>query len=357
MNDLKAGFSPRQWESVRQNYTAWWRGELDRPLVSVSVADRAAGGRDLSSFLTNWPQDMSDDELVSAVEERFSRCRFYGDAFPHFFVNYGPGVAAAFAGARVRPAPETAWFEPSSHSPLADIRIALDRKNAWWRRVRHVTEVLARHLGDRIQISITDIGGNLDILASLRGTDELLLEVVEQPAEVDRCRREITRMWLEVFDELYALIQPHCSGCVPWAPTWAPGPTYMLQSDFSYMISPKMFKEFVLPDLEACCDHLDYSFYHLDGVGELPHLDRLLSIPNLHGIQWVPGAGKPAPSEWPEVLDRIRSAGKLVQLYITPEQAGKIVRRHGGKGFYLQLDSANVTDARAHQLVRELGGV
>ncbi len=211
MSDLKAGFSTREWESIRQNYTAWWRGELDRPLVNVSVADPGAGRRHLSGFLTNWPQEMSDDELVSAVEEMFSRCRFYGDAFPHFFVNYGPGVGAAFAGAQVRAAPETAWFEPASHPPLADLRIALDPKNIWWRRVRRVTDVLARRLGDRIQISITDLGGNLDILASLRGTDQLLMDVIEQPAEVRRCRRKITRMWVEVFDELYALIQPHCA--------------------------------------------------------------------------------------------------------------------------------------------------
>lgn len=355
MSDLKAGFSPREWESIRQTYAAWWRGELDRPLVNVSVGDPSA--RDLSSFLTNWPQDLSDDELVSTVEEQFSRRRFYGDAYPHFFVNYGPGIAAAFAGAELRTAPDTVWFEPPAHSRLADIRIGLNRQNLWWRRVRRVTDVLARRLGDRIQISISDIGGNMDILASLRGTHELLMDAVEQPGEVARCRRDVTRMWLEVFDELYALIKPHCAGCVPWAPTWAPGPTYMLQSDFSYMISPKMFREFVLPDLKACCDRLEYSFYHLDGIGELPHLDDLLSIPNLHGIQWIPGAGKPSPSEWPEVLDRIRSAGKLAQVYATPEEAGKIIRRHGGKGFYLHVDGADVTDASAPQLVRELGGV
>ena len=354
MSEPKAGFSARQWEVIRQNYTAWWRGELDRPLVNVSVSDPGPGPRGLSSFLTNWPQDMSDEELVFTVEERFAHCRFYGDAFPHFFINYGPGTAAAFAGAHLRAAPETAWFEPTSHAPLAEMRIALDRNNVWWRRVRHVTEVLAQRLGERIQISIADIGGNLDILASLRGTDQLLADLLDQPGEVDRCRREITRMWLEIFDELHSLIRPHCSGCVPWAPTWAPGPTYMLQSDFSYMISPDMFRKFVLPDLKACCDRLEYSFYHLDGVGELPHLDQMLAIPNLHGIQWVPGAGKPPPSEWPELLDRIRSAGKLVQLYVTPDAAKKIVRRHGGKGFYLRLEGAGVTHANAAQLVKEI---
>ena len=290
------------------------------------------------------------------MEEKFAHWRFYGDAFPHFFINYGPGTAAAFSGAGLRAAPDTAWFEAAA-------AFATGRSPHRARPEEHLVAPRAAcdggprpAPGDRIQISIADIGGNLDILASLRGTDRLLMDVTEQPAEVRHCRRKVTRLWLEVFNELYALIQPHCAGCVPWAPTWALGPTYMLQSDFSYMISPSMFKEFVLPDLKACCDHLDNSFYHLDGVGELPHLDQLLAIPNLHGIQWIPGAGKPPPSEWPEVLDRIRSAGKLVQLYVTPEEARKIIRRHGGKGFYLALGGEAITDASAPELVRELGG-
>jgi hypothetical protein len=55
------------------------------------------------------------------------------------------------------------------------------------------------------------------------------------------------------------------------------------------MISPQMFERFVLPDLLACCEFLDYAFYHLDGKGQLPHLNMLLALERLRGIQWVPG--------------------------------------------------------------------
>jgi len=71
----------------------------------------------------------------------------------------------------------------------------------------------------------------------------------------------------------------------------------------------------------------------------LPHLDQLLSIERLLGIQWIPGAGQPEASEWPEVLARIRKAGKLCQVYVTPEGAKKIVREHGGKGFLFAVNT------------------
>ncbi len=353
MTHAKIGFSPQQWERVRETYTAWWRGELDRPLIGLVVSDPK--GVRPSPFLTNWPSDWSDDQVTQAAVELLSSQRFYGDAIPYFFPNYGPGVAAAFTGARLHPAPDTVWFEPPPHQRLADLRIALDERNPWWTRIRHVTDLLARRLGERVQIGLTDLGGNLDILAGLHGTERLLMDAVEEPDEVVRCVNRVTRLWSEAYDALRALTAAHCPGTIPWASTWAPRSTYMLQSDFSYMISPDMFKQFVLPDLRACCDRLEYAFYHMDGVGQLPHLDHLLSIPNLHGIQWIPGGGKPPAVEWPDLLGRIREAGKLIQVGATPEEARRIIRRHGGKGFFFVMIVPDLSDETAMRLAREFG--
>jgi 5-methyltetrahydrofolate--homocysteine methyltransferase len=111
----------------------------------------------------------------------------------------------------------------------------------------------------------------------------------------------------------------------------------MLQSDFAYMISPHMFERFVLPDLAACCEALDYAFYHLDGKGQIVHLGMLLSLERLRGIQWIPGDGQPPPEEWLPLLKRIRDGGKLCQLYVSPEGARTIVRELGGRGFALYV--------------------
>ncbi len=128
-------------------------------------------------------------------------------------------------------------------------------------------------------VGLTDLGGNLDILASLRSSEKLLLDLSDTPEEVLRICADITRVWMYTYDLLFDLTNGKKSGSCGWSPLWAPGKLYMLQSDFSYMISPRMFKRFVMPDLTACCDFLDYPFYHLDGVGELNHLDQILSIP------------------------------------------------------------------------------
>jgi len=98
-----------------------------------------------------------------------------------------------------------------------------------------------------------------------------------------------------------------------------------------------MFERFVLPSLTACCDALDYAFYHLDGTGQIKHLDTLLSIPRLRGIQWVPGEGNPPAQEWLPLLKRIRDAGKLCYVDVSREGALQIVRALGGKGFLFKI--------------------
>lgn len=128
----------------------------------------------------------------------------------------------------------------------------------------------------------------------------------------------------------------------------------MLQSDFSYMLSPAMFERFALPDLERCCAALDYSFYHLDGKGQLPHVPYLLGIERLRGIQWQPGAGQPLGHHWLPLLKQIRDAGKLCQVYVPPEGALSIVRELGGKGFIFAIDSPNLTETDAEDFLRVL---
>ena len=114
-----------------------------------------------------------------------------------------------------------------------------------------------------------------------------------------------------------------------------------------------MFERFVMPDLETICSHIDYGFYHLDGKGQIPHLDLLLSIENLRGVQWVSGDGQPPPWEWLPLLKRIRDAGKLCQIYATPEGALRVTRELGGTGFMFWLTDS-LTEMEAQDFLKTL---
>lgn len=354
-------FAPRDWQRVMEAWSAWWAGELDRPLVLIEQidGDEAAIKAMAPDYVSNLPLDLPAEEIVDRYEARLAATRWYGDAFPKWWLNYGPGIAAGFLGANVRCVPDTVWFEPCSVTSIADLQPTYDAENAWWRRIQHLARVATARLRGRAVVGLTDIGGNLDIVASLRGTERLLFDLYDAPDQVARVVAEVTRLWLRYYDEHAAILQQGGLGTTPWAAIWSPGRCYMLQSDFSYMVSPRMFERFILPDLEACCDALDHPFYHLDGKGQLPHLDMLLRIERLRGIQWIPGDGAPPPEEWLPLLKRIREGGKLCQLYVTPEGALQIARALGGRGFVfaIKLDDRRLTEAEIRGFLSEMARI
>jgi 5-methyltetrahydrofolate--homocysteine methyltransferase len=332
-------FTEQDWQRIEADTMAWWAGELERPLVYLASTDPVTAPKPFN-YQSNYPLDMSPDAVVDCYAPFLAATHYYGDAFPARWINFGPGIMAGFLGGAVHSVSdpsETVWFTPARDIPISELDVAYDAENPWWRRVRALTAAFVERYGGLLQVGQTDLGGNLDILASLRTTSGLLFDVTEQPAEVDRLVRQTTELWLRYYDKLDALIRPACRGATSWAPIWSTGKTYMLQCDFSYMIGPKMFERFVLPDLVACCEHLDHGFYHLDGKGEIPHLGMLLAIARLRGIQWIPGDGQPTPDQWLPLLKRIRDGGKLCQVFVRPEGARRIVQNLGGKGFLLVI--------------------
>lgn len=296
-----------------------------------------------STFLGNYPLDQPVDPILDEFIPRLEAIHFLGDSFPRFWPNFGPGILAAFVGAEVHPAWDTTWFTPGQACSLTDLRLAMDWTNPWWLRLQDFTRIAVQRWGGQLAVGFSDLGGNLDILASLRDTRKLLMDVVKDPAEMDRLIDEATTLWLDCYARLYEIIHPAGRGITCWGPLWAPGKSYMLQSDFSYMISPKMFDRYVIPDLEACTTILDYAFYHLDGKGQLVHVDSLLALPRLRGIQWVPGYGQPPCEEWLPLLQKIRSSGKLCQVTVSPAGALRIQRELGGSSFCFVIDEPQLT--------------
>jgi 5-methyltetrahydrofolate--homocysteine methyltransferase len=338
---IKVQFTEEDWARVEKAWRAWWAGELERPLVMIEVLEPLADtdrSNPWGALTSTFPLDAPADRVLDYYQTRLESTHFYGDAWPKWWPNFGPGIAAGFLGARVHAVEETTWFEPVEKVAIHELTVKLDPENIWWQRVLELTRRAVQRWGPNVVVGHTDLGGNLDILASLLTTEQLLFDLSDHPDQVDRLVSEITQLWLQYYDELSALIQPTGRGTTPGAAIWSPARCYMLQSDFAYMISPAMFEQFVLPDLEACCGMMEHAFYHLDGKGQICHLDMLLSLKRLRGIQWIPGDGQPPPEEWLPLLQRIRDADKLCQLYVSPEGALTITRELGGRGFAFCID-------------------
>lgn len=84
------------------------------------------------------------------------------------------------------------------------------------------------------------------------------------------------------------------------------------------MISDEVFEALFIPGIIRECQHMDRCIYHLDGPQALRYLDRLLEIPEIHAIQWGPGAGRDYWGDWIDVYQRIQRKKKAMMIVGMP---------------------------------------
>lgn len=189
-----------------------------------------------------------------------------------------------------------------------------------------------------------DLMEGLDVLAALKGTDQVLVDTVTHPEMVERQMQRINDVYFTVFDELYDIIREGDEMAFCYFSSWAPGKMTKLQSDISTMISEDDYRRFVQPFIREQCQRIDYTLYHLDGVGAIRHLPALLEISVLNAIQWTPGVGEPqgGSSKWYDLYGRILDGGKsILASWVTLDELPDLLDHIGTEGVHIEMDFHN----------------
>ena len=340
---MKGDFK-ENWLETRERFISWWkRKEMDRPLMVVTAPrshlstcnDAHEHEKKAISVEEQW---LNAEGVLQRKEAEFEETAYLGEAFPYLWADLGPGSLGTFLGAKPVFEPDTVWYEPC-FDQLRDAVIRLQKDSVWWRWTLKTTQLAVERARGRYLVTFPDLIENLDTLAAVLGTEETLVYLIDAPDEIHRLQKELLPVWFEAYNALYDLIQDE-EGWSAFAAfnIWGPGKTAKLQCDFSAMISPDMFDEFVLPYLQDQCDALDCTIYHLDGSHAIRHLDSLLSIDSLDCIQWTPGAGAPDGGDpcWDDIYRKTLDAGKCIHAHMPPHRVKDFVKRFGKTGVLIQ---------------------
>lgn len=331
---MSINFSRDRWDNVIDAYDKWWNNKLERPIVSIVASGKEPGrtmpAAPLLSQQTCTDFSSSADDIADRLDYELSKEIYIGDAFPRVNLDFGPGVLSAFCGAKLDNSSGVVWFHPPQNiNELTDIHFEYDPNNKWFCRIKDICGACVKRWKGSVLIGMPDLGMGFDILASFRTTEQLLYDLYDYPDEIKRLLGELSELWMKYYDEINSIIRPANQGYTDWSGIYSDKPSYILQSDFSHMIGTPMYKEFVIPDISDMCKKLGRSVYHLDGVGQLPHLDSLLEIDELSGVQWISGAGNPDNKHWPDVYKKIYAAGKKIQLFGMPDALDTVGRQIG----------------------------
>ncbi len=341
------------WPRVRQRFEAWWQCRLlDRPLLQIRAPAGSAPPEEAPTGQQELMAWFTDPELVLPRLERQVAATYYGgDAFPVIYPVSTSLVAIedAYLGApyRIVPVANTGWATPCIEDWEQCPRLAVDPDNLWWRLSQRLLEEAAARGAGRYLVGIPDLQGGGQIVADMRGPERLATDLFEHPAAVRAALHEVNAAWLHYYQRCHAIIGSHREGYVDFLGVWSQTPYATVECDFSCMISPAMFLEFFLPAVRQQTEMVDRSIYHLDGPGAIRHLDALLALPRLTGIQWVPGAGQAPMSEWIPLLRRIQAAGKSLVLGCEPWEVEVLLRALKPEGLLIRTSCSSVAEADA----------
>ncbi len=339
------------WEETKLHMEAFWNKDYEKR-CSMAIHTPFSGqcellhnpARNLEERYT-WP-----DALYASWKNACLSSQCLGEGIQAFYLNFGTAGHAEYFGSKPHYAPDTIWFSPSLPEP--DISLMKYDDRAFQRHLGIARSMAQKAQGDFL-VGMPDNCGILDALAEMRGTENLLMDLVENPEFVKDACRKILEAWKDTQNEFFSVLSENNQGGSShgWMQLWCPGRHAQIQCDFSVMISPAMYEEFVLPEIEECAKFLDRITYHLDGQEQIRHLDLILSVKELDNIQWTPVAGQPKTSAFVKELRKIQAAGKGLVLVPEKEEIPYLLESLSHKGLHLVINGIK-TQEEAEKYLR-----
>ena len=347
-------------EETKQRYINWWNHKgiilnmwehFQEGVQPHAEIMPPAPAKDLSQkwFDPQWRAEYLDWYVAHSSLK--------ADILPVANTQLGPGSLAAILGGVFEGGEDTIWIHP--HPDFTD-EIVFNPEHPNWILHKELLKACKAKANGHYFVGMPDLMEGLDVLAALKGTDRVLLDTVMQPEILEQQMQQINDIYFKVFDELYDIIREGDEMAFCYFSSWAPGKMSKLQSDISTMISQDDYRRFVQPFIREQCQKIDYTLYHLDGVGAMHHLPALLEIEELNAIQWTPGVGEPqgGSPKWYDLYKKILACGKSVMAcWVTLDELKPLLDHIGADGVHLEMDFHNEKEVeQAMRIVEEYTG-
>ena len=347
-------------EETKQRYINWWNHKgiilnmwehFQEGVQPHAEIVPPAPAKDLSQkwFDPQWRAEYLDWYVAHSSLK--------ADILPVANPQRGPGSLAAILGGVFEGGEDTIWIHPN---PDFTDEIIFNPEHPNWILHKELLKACKAKANGHYFVGMPDLMEGLDVLAALKGTDRVLLDTVMQPEILEQQMQQINDIYFKVFDELYDIIREGDEMAFCYFSSWAPGKMSKLQSDISTMISQDDYRRFVQPFIREQCQKIDYTLYHLDGVGAMHHLPALLEIEELNAIQWTPGVGEPqgGSPKWYDLYKKILAGGKSVMAcWVTLDELKPLLDHIGADGVHLEMDFHNEKEVeQAMRIVEEYTG-
>jgi hypothetical protein len=346
------GNDPAKVEGYRR---FWAREPARRPLVGFSL--KSWFPLDEFAASARWPKDallttdmvepeefLDDQERLLAEGERIDDDILRG-ASPSQAVFWCCGSL----GASMRVLPGNVVAVDRSLDWDEALAARLDRTAPWYRKYIEFAEALARRSAGRFPVSHGTLVGPLDLAVSLRGHEQTVIDLMEEPAKAARLLANMTDFFVDITRDVWERLPLFEGG---WYDAqyqlWAPGPIARMQEDAVAVLSPRLYRDFVRPVDERIAAGFECSFMHLHATSMFV-LDQILEIPPLRCLEINNDVGGPPVAEMAPHFARVQRAGRslLIRGSFSPDELRLLMDTLEPRGLYLYIMVASEAEIDA----------
>lgn len=367
------------WEETKEKFRNYWAHKnTGRPLMCV-IARRPeieqysdgtpVDGGYLGQICQGKYYNMPDELMWKDMEDKYQdpqrivdRYRFFcdthaflGESFPNLNVDFGPGSLAAYLGSEIGFKEDTVWFNKCLDGWDGVPKLQFDPENKWFRKHIDLVKSCRELAGNDFYVDMPDLMENIDVLASLRGAQETLFDLLDEPEKVGERIQEVTDVYYDYYDCFYDAIKDEEGGnAYTVFQIWGPGRTVKLQCDFSAMMSPEDFRKYIQPSLRTQSENVDHVLYHLDGPQAIKHMDALMEIDGIDALQWTSGDAGPDGTlpDWDVIYDKAIAAGKSIWVKVYSGEfedwirnVDRLVKKYGSHSLFLLFPEMSMEQA------------
>ena len=350
----------QNWDEAWKRVEAWWRcEETDRPVVFSSVSKPASEqkGSIIRPKTTEEAAlfDLDSNIKINNTRYNLENTLFLAESVPYAMNNFGNllGMLCVQAGGKIQYKAldnsrktkfYTAWIEPEDSfpdrqppkvsAPCRELQFALDM-------IKHNHTAF----GYDVILGANPMLDPATTLSLMRGSEIFLMDLIDREDDVLRWLKSLGdfhRQAISGYRETRTALGRRED--YNWTGAWCPGDMDAIQCDISTMLSPEMFRKFILPEMENEASFFDYTIWHLDGTDEFKHLDDICSIPNLHAIQFIDEKWR-NPVEFTDIWKKILKRKKSLLFTCQSKYAPSLTRELGHRGISFSfLDKLTETE-------------
>lgn len=324
------GFSLGGWFSF-QSYSAIqkYRGQVN-PTPDMLSPERYFD--DYDRIVAPW-QEIEDDVIHSVAPI---------PAFPWL---------EAMLGIPIQVGTESIWAKEGGFDYQNMDKLDLSKDNPWRQKYLEFVAALQDRYGDRYPVGQPILRGTSDLVAALRGSQQMIFDLYDRPEEFQRLGRICTDFFMGIIQDQLSVTRPFHGGYeVESFTLWAPGGIVRMQEDASALFSPDLYVKYLQEEDQRVASAFPYQVIHLHS-SSLLLLEQILDINVLKCVQINKDQGGWGVPKMLPLFQMVQKRGKRLLVRGKLEGEDLVVLRKGlsPNGLYLQIVIESLAETKHFQ--------